>query len=259
MYSSYQTLFFGKHLHSFDQIDSTNNYAQQLLIREKPPEGTAIVAKYQTAGRGQRGNVWQSKAGQNIAISFVLYPQFITANHQFYFNQAIAFGVYEFAKEVLGEGVKIKWPNDIYYKKSKLGGILIENSIMGNHLNTAIVGIGINVNQTTFETHLPNPISMQQVTGKNYEIKNLIKKLCYYLEVQYLQLKTAKLTSITQQYHEVLYQKKEWHTYKDLETGQVFKGKIEGVTPFGKLILQTQTANGIMQKKVFAFKEVAYC
>src|ERR1035441_10550859 len=146
-----QTLFIGKNLITLDSVASTNNFAKDMLSNTRPVEGTAIMAKEQYAGRGQMGNAWETESGKNLTCSFILYPEFLEADKQFFLNMAVALAVKDFCEHVLHDEIKIKWPNDIYYHDKKLGGILIENSISGNKISSSVIGIGINVNQTAFD------------------------------------------------------------------------------------------------------------
>src|SRR5687768_14177982 len=137
------TLFIGKNVIELDSIDSTNSYSKELIIKEKPIEGTIITAREQLSGRGQMGNSWNAEAGKNLTLSIILYPDFLDADKQFYLNIAVCLAVKDFCESVLGDEIKIKWPNDVYHRDKKLGGILIENTIKGSQIASAVVGIGI--------------------------------------------------------------------------------------------------------------------
>src|SRR6476659_5800909 len=141
-------LFVGQSLVKLHEVDSTNDYLKNLLSNSKPLiEGTVIMAEYQTAGRGQKGNVWKSEKGANLTFSILLRPSFFNVNQQFQFNKAVSLGISDVLIEILGKEAKIKWPNDVYFNNQKLGGILIENTIKGNFLKESIVGIGLNANK----------------------------------------------------------------------------------------------------------------
>lgn len=235
-----------------DKIDSTNSHAARLLQKEKLEEGTIILAQEQWAGRGQRGTTWEGAYKQNIAMSLVLYPNRLASQYQFYLNQCIALGVYAFVAEELGDKVTIKWPNDIYYEDKKVAGILIENTLLGNKISTAIVGIGININQTIFSESVEKATSFKEITGKNYDILTLSKKLCSFIEVQYLQFMADKLAQIRRNYFNVLYRFQSWHYYETV------KGKLHAqiidVTPQGLLVLLGDDS----QQYQFNLKEVKF-
>jgi BirA family biotin operon repressor/biotin-[acetyl-CoA-carboxylase] ligase len=246
-----EPLFTGKNLVELDSVDSTNNFAKNLLSTSAPVEGTIILAKEQFAGRGQAGNTWKTEPGMNLTASLILYPDFLEIDRQFFLNMAIALAVKDFCEYVLNDEVKIKWPNDIYYHNKKLGGILIENVIQGTKLVSSVAGIGINVNQLEFDPALPNPVSLSQITNSNYEVKEVVKNLCVYLEKYYLQLRQRHFNFLDKAYTEALYRYQQTYAFKKGE--QSFKGEINGVTRDGKIIIH---ANGKELK--FGFKEVEY-
>jgi BirA family biotin operon repressor/biotin-[acetyl-CoA-carboxylase] ligase len=250
-----ETLFIGKNIIELDSVDSTNSFAKQLLTDNKPVEGTVICAREQFAGRGQMGNTWKTEPGQNITLSVVLYPDQLDADKQFFLNMAIALGVKDFCEFVLQDEIRIKWPNDIYYRDSKLGGILIENTINGSTIATSVAGIGININQQQFDPQLPNPTSMllikKPAEGNQYSIKQLAESLCAYLEKYYLQLRQQHYNFLDKAYTEALYRYQQTHEFKKGDT--IFKGEINGVARDGKLIIHSGT-----KELRFGFKEVEY-
>jgi len=246
-----KTLFTGTNLIQLASIDSTNNYAKQLLANSKPIEGTVIMAHEQLAGRGQMGNIWQSEAGKNLTLSLIMYPNFLEASKQFYLSMAVSLAVKDFCEEVLKDEIKIKWPNDIYYRNKKLGGILIENTISGSNLASTVIGIGLNINQLQFNPALPNPTSFAQVRNDNYDILSLIEPLCVYIEKYYLQLRQLHFNFLEKGYTQALYRFQQTHEFKKGE--QIIRGEIDGVTKDGKLIVQSGS-----KTYRFAFKEVEY-
>ena len=245
------TLFVGKNLIELDSIDSTNNYAKDLLSNSHPPEGTVVWAKEQFAGRGQMGNSWTTEGGKNVTISIILYPDFLEADKQFFLNMAVALAIKDFCELVIGDEVKIKWPNDIYFRNHKLGGVLIENSISDGRLSSSVIGIGINVNQEEFDPSIPNPVSLQQIKNSEFEIPNLVEQLCSFIEKYYLQLRQLHFNFLDKGYTESLYRYQQTHEFK--KGDNIFKGEINGVTKEGKLIIHS---NG--KELRFGFKEVEY-
>lgn len=245
------TLFIGKNLIELEKIDSTNNYAKNLLAKERPAEGTLIIANEQYSGRGQMGNVWQTDSGMNLTLSIVLYPDFLEADKQFFLSMAISLGVKDFCESVLNDEVKIKWPNDIYYHDSKLGGILIENTISGSRLSSSVIGIGINVNQKEFDPSLSNPTSLSLISNEAYKLPKLTEQLCSFIEKYYLQLRQQHYNFLDKGYMVSLYRYQQTHEFK--KGNQVFKGEINGVAKDGKLLIHSGG-----KELRFAFKEVEY-
>jgi BirA family biotin operon repressor/biotin-[acetyl-CoA-carboxylase] ligase len=230
------TLFIGRNLLTFDTLDSTNSYSLSLLAGPgKTPEGTLVMASGQRAGRGQAFTNWVSEPGKNLLVSLVLYPHFLDPPGIFLLSQAVSLGVRDALKTWI-DGVRIKWPNDIYVGNRKICGLLIENSIRAMHINHSVVGIGLNVNQETFPATLPNPVSMKNITGKEMNIQEVLSRLCNSIEKRYLQLKGGHAKEIREDYLASLYRYNEYHLFE--YGGQRFRAKIIGVGDDGKLVLE---------------------
>ncbi len=249
---STNTLFVGKVLFEFDSLNSTNQYAYELLAKERPAEGTVILTHNQYAGKGQATNKWESEPLKNLTFTIILYPKFLPARKQFLLNQVVSLSVFDTLKKYISDGLTIKWPNDIYVFDKKITGILIQNSLKGSSLQSTIIGIGLNVNQKQFISDAPNPTSLALEIGKIVDLKTLLAEFCQHLESNYLQLKGGQTTQLQQRYLNALYRLKQQQHYRRGD-GSIFKGQIMGVTDIGKLIIKTQ--NGIEE---FAFKEVSY-
>jgi BirA family biotin operon repressor/biotin-[acetyl-CoA-carboxylase] ligase len=245
------TMFTGKTRIELETVDSTNNYAKQLLATERPADGTLVFAHQQHSGRGQMGNNWLTEPGKNITASFIFYPNFLDADEQFYLNMAISLAVKDFCESLIPDEIKIKWPNDIYWGDKKLGGILIENSISGTKISSSVIGIGINVNQTDFETDLANPVSLNQITHLKYDLALLLDELSGFIEKYYLQLRQRHFNFLDKGYTVALYRYQQTHEFK--KGGQVIRGEINGVAKDGKLILHSHG-----KEMRFAFKELEY-
>lgn len=199
-------------------------------------EGTVIMADDQFAGRGQQENTWHSQSGLNLTFSIYLRPHFLPVEHQFKLNMAVSIGVITALKDYLNAGLKIKWPNDLYYNNRKLGGILIENTISSGSIKSSIIGIGLNVNQLDFESHLENKAcSLIQILHKQVDLIALLGKICHCIEVEYLNLRAAKPKDQQSLYLENLYQFGEISSYKSKNT--MFEGRISGVSEEGKLLV----------------------
>lgn len=244
-------LFIGKNLIELNTVDSTNNYAKEMLNGQRPPEGTCIITNEQTSGRGQMGNVWLSEPGKNITLSLILYPTFLDLSKQFFLSMAVALGVKDFCESVLQDEVKIKWPNDVCYGDCKLAGVLIENNISGSKIASSIVGVGINVNQTVFEENAKNPTSLAAITDSEHNLNNLTNELYFYIEKYYMQLRQLHFNFLDKAYTVAMYRYQQTHEFK--KGNQIFRGEIVGVAKDGKLIVQSGE-----KEFRFNFKEVEF-
>lgn len=195
-----------------------------------------IYTLEQTQGKGLGSNRWLSQRGQNILISFLFQPP-ITIQNQFYFNQYFAIAIRNFLSKYIKDP-KIKWPNDIYVGNKKIAGILIEHSIQGNILKYSIAGVGININQTSFEPEIPNPTSLSILTGKKYEIPTLINQLVQSLNESYHLIQNQDFIKLEQEYLKHLFQYQTVARYLIHE--QAFSGTIVGLSPIGQLLIQNE-------------------
>jgi len=221
------------------ETSSTNEYAKALLQKEKPAEGTLIIADHQSLGKGLDSNTWESEAGKNILMSMIFYPDFLKVEKQFIISMAIALGIVDFLKSLdTGNSFSIKWPNDIYSGKQKIGGILISNEILGEKFEHVIVGMGININQEKFSETLSNPGSLSLLTGEEFNLPELVEKLRDSVTARYEQLRDNDFDPIRDEYHKNLLGLDEWRkfTYK----GKQIRGKITGISEFGHLKLETE-------------------
>ena len=252
MIKTINTLFVGKALYEFDALDSTNQFALDLLAKEKPVEGTIVLTHDQYGGRGQLNNKWESEPQKNLTFTTILFPKFLLARKQFLLNQVVSLSVFDTLNNYISEGLTIKWPNDIYVYNKKITGILIQNSLQGSTLQSSIIGIGLNVNQKQFLSDAPNPTSLALEIGEEIVLGKILVEFCQYLEKNYLQLKTGQTDLIQQRYLNNLFRLGQNYHFSRKD-GTIFKGEIRGVTDIGKLIIKT--ANG---EEAFAFKEVGY-
>lgn len=229
---------------------STNSSIRQLLAEHTVPEGSIVISDYQTAGRGQTGNSWESEQGKNLTFSIVIYPETIAANEQFLISQITALSVKKTLSEYTGN-ITVKWPNDVYWKDQKICGMLIENDLTGYTIYCSICGIGININQERFLSDAPNPVSLKQITGKEYDLNEVLDKFRRHFYQLYLELLQEKKESIRQQYRDSLYRGQGLHTYYD-ENG-TFDAIIKDIEPTGHLLLQLKDG----ETRRYAFKEVS--
>jgi len=234
------TLFVGKVLLRYKTLKSTNLSAQSLLTTDNPPEGTTIVADVQTEGKGQRGNTWNSPQGVNLLCSIILYPKHLLPKQQFLLTMITSLALLDLSNELGISDVKIKWPNDIYVKKKKLAGILIQNNITAQKIMSSIIGIGLNVNQTEFDPSLLNPTSIKICHGEeNLDLEKILERVCYFLEKRYLQTKSSKgIKELRELYTANMYQVNKVASYSI--DGKAQAGIIKGVDEFGKLLLQLE-------------------
>lgn len=245
------TLFIGKVLLEYERLDSTNSQTERLLKEKKLAEGTVVFTMEQYSGRGQMGNSWFSDSFKNLAISIVLYPKIDFPNRQFALNQIISLGVMDCLSNLGIEGVKVKWPNDIMIEGKKVAGILIQNAISRKRISHSIVGIGININQDHFPENIGKPTSLYLETGQSFDIREVLQRLCVYIEYWYLKLAAGRFNEINEQYHNHLYLKNEPASFKD-GSENIFEGKIVQVSKSG--MLEIGTAKG---SRHFMFKEVS--
>ena len=246
------TLFTGRHYTFLPEIDSTNSYLSGILNNISLPEGATVHALKQRAGRGQKGSVWESEEGKNLLLSILFYPSFIEPKEVFLLNKTYSLGVYDFAKQWLKKNIFIKWPNDIYFGKMKLGGLLIENSINASRITSSILGIGININQKKFSSDLINPISFALIKNREFDLEELFNSLCSCIEHRYLQLKNGAYKKIDEDYHSSLYSLGEWKKF--VSNNICFDGNIQGVDENGRLIVQTTES----EIKKYDLKEIKY-
>lgn len=162
-----------------DSYESTNTYATALPVTPSDTEPVVVITDNQTAGRGQRGNTWESQPGKNLTFSLVMYPRFIAPARQFELSMLVSLGILNALRGLVGDPgrLKIKWPNDIYYGDRKIAGILIENSLTANAIDRTVIGIGLNVNQFTFVSDAPNPISMMHTTGTEFDLDAVLDRV----------------------------------------------------------------------------------
>ena len=216
-------------------VDSTNIYAMEQVHARLATPGTAYFAHEQLQGKGQRNKQWYSEPGQNLILSVVIRPPQTDPGLNFPLSVATALACYDFFKAYTGDETAIKWPNDIYWRDRKAGGILIENVIRGGIWEFAIIGIGININQVIFDPSLPNPVSLKQITGKEFMAVQLARELCGYLRIRLAQLEKEGFPVLLSDYNEVLYGRNMSRKFK--LAGEVFEGKIKSVSGEGELII----------------------
>jgi len=216
-------------------VDSTNNYAMAKIRDGVAKHGDAWFTHEQTHGKGRRGKAWKGEKGKNILLSISVATGFLTLYQQFYLSMTVSLGCFDLFKKYAGDETKIKWPNDIFWNDRKAGGILIENIIKGNVWQWAVVGVGININQTTFdlERTFP-PVSLKQITGKDFDIVELAKELHTSVMNRYEELKKDGFEKMLIEYNQYLFSLNKKVKLK--KGNAVFETVVKGVSQDGKLI-----------------------
>ena len=237
----------------FKTLESTNAYLQNLLNEGADIADNIVVTDFQTSGKGQGKNVWQSEDGKNLLFSIALDMSFLKAENQFFLTQMVSVAMINVLKKYLPEeSLFIKWPNDIYFNDKKIAGILIKNEIKGMMMGTSIIGIGLNVNQTSFDKNLPNPISMKMITGKDYDLYELLSSISQQLSANSYQPTTNSQQPTANSYIKHLYRYQQWAFYK--HEGSVKEMMIVGYDQFGRLILKEKNGHEV----VCDLKEIAF-
>ncbi|MDR1499563.1 MAG: biotin--[acetyl-CoA-carboxylase] ligase [Tannerellaceae bacterium] len=231
---------------------STNLYIIESLREQSLKEGTVVVAQSQTEGKGQRDASWESAPGENLTFSFILRPAGLPASCRTAISQLTALAVKELL-EACTDGVTIKWPNDVYWMDKKIAGILIENNISGGILRSSIVGVGINLNQTTFPEHLSEAVSLAQITGDTYDLDEALSRFMRRMFEYYHLLLKGDERTISSAYKASLYRGTEdFHNYRDADGS--FEARIYDVGRDGSLILERRDG----EKRGYMFKEVSF-
>lgn len=248
---SLNNLCIGNVLLEINECLSTNEYAKNLCSKSEPIEGTVVLTDKQTEGKGQIGNKWQAEPYQNLTFSVVLKPVFLKPEQQFMLSKIVSLACVETFEHFVPESFLIKWPNDIYFKNQKLGGILIENTLSLNKISSSIVGVGLNINQTEFKD-LPKAKSLKNLSGKNFDLKEVLGFLLKKLDTYYFLLRQGKLETINQKYLKKLLGFGNKIVFN--EKGILFEATVKGVNDLGQLVLELE--NGY--ERAYNFKEVAW-
>lgn len=228
---------------------STNSFLREHAA--ELPSLTLVTAREQTAGRGQRGNTWESQPGKNLTVSMLWKPEGFEACRQFAVSEAVSLAVADTLKE-FGIEAKVKWPNDIYVGDRKICGILIEHSVAGRNIESTVAGIGLNVNQREFFSDAPNPVSMLQSSGREHDLEAVLASLYRRLEERLQEVDGEGLHS---EYMTRLWRgDAQFHPFRDTATGAAFRAMITSVDPDGMLHLLTDR----FEERTYAFKEVSF-
>lgn len=235
---------------ALDETGSTNKYAKELP--EDQNHGlTLVTAEFQTAGRGAGTNRWESERSQNLLFSLISYPKGLLANQMFALSEVTAQAIRD-ALSSYTPGFQIKWPNDIYYNDKKISGMLIENDLRGKWVHRSIIGVGVDINQTSFLSDAPNPVSLAQILGKAVERNQVLNSILLQFNHYYGMMEREQFSELHNRYMQHLYRRNALHPYADA-TG-TFQARIIDVEPTGHLVLECQ--NG--EQRRYDFKEVSF-
>ncbi len=241
-------------------IEETDSTQDEVRRHFSDYDNMSVVAAFlQTAGRGQRGNKWHARVGENLTFSMLLrfggdgFPS-LDVSDNFRITKAATLAIVEYLR-IKGIDSLIKWPNDIYVRNKKICGMLVENTLEGGTITSSIVGIGLNVNQKDFPPQLVNPTSMAALTGESYDLRSELETLSRCLVVSFRRLLGGgDISAADQEYVSLLYRKGSYHEYSVGQEGTRMEGKIIGVTPEGLLMLENRKG----ELYQFAFKEISY-
>jgi len=242
----------GQEIHFFESLPSTQDLALTWARERQVKSGSVIRAGHQTAGRGQANNTWLDEGGLNIACSIIYYPDFgLSPAHTFYLSKWVSLAVRETLNPLLPEEVVIKWPNDIWYAEKKLAGILIQTSISGATVQSAVIGIGININQDAFGM-LDRATSLKQITGIAYDLERIMQDLLSNLNHWLSALEAGRLSQLDEQYIAQLLGLNQKRSFR-LPDGQIIQGQVSGIDEHGRL--EVVYNNSVHQ---FGFKEIEW-
>lgn len=235
-----------------EETESTNTLLSSCC--DSLPSGVVICARRQSAGRGQRGNTWESEPYANLTFSMLLRPSVIEASRQFEMSMIVSIAVCDALEKASGESFMVKWPNDIYAGDKKICGILIENSLAGRRISHSVVGIGINVNQRRFVSDAPNPVSLINLTRRSYDLESLLVSVCdTILRALETYESSPDPVALTAAYRSRLWRGEGFHRWHDVSRDEIFEAAIDDVAASGILTLKDRGES----RRSYAFKEVS--
>jgi BirA family transcriptional regulator, biotin operon repressor / biotin---[acetyl-CoA-carboxylase] ligase len=237
------TQIIGQNIIYFNQIDSTNNFAQELIKDQTVQNGTVIFAEEQLKGKGQREKSWVSEPEKNLTFSIILYPDNTCIQNPFIINKVIAVSLIEICLQYLPkETIEIKWPNDIMVNKKKISGILIENNFIGQHINFCVVGIGININQ---ENTMEHATSLYQLLNKAQNRADIFKDILEKIDLNYRFLLSHGYTFFENKFNQSLLGYRMSNLFKIKES--IIEAQLIECDTNGSIIIQTPNGNQAYQ------------
>ena len=241
---------------ALDETTSTNQYClAELCGRNRagiaPYSLAVITAEYQSLGRGQGANTWESERGQNLLFSILCHPAWVPVRAQFCISECIALAIRDALSELTGD-ILIKWPNDIYWRDCKISGTIIENTLSGGHIADCIIGTGVDVNQEVFRSNAPNPVSLKQILGHDVDRMALLKDIVRRIDAYLDDLRNGNYEKIATLYMSYLYRSHGFYAYQ-YKDGR-FEAAIVEVEDDGHLVLRDRDG----RLRSYAFKEVEF-
>ena len=245
------------------QTNSTNSLLRDLSAAQDLQEGFTVYTDFQTSGRGQQGNSWESADGENLLFSTLFCLRDIPIQRQFLLSELVPLAIVNVLEQYVKD-ITIKWPNDIYWRDKKLGGILIENFLQGSCIERSIVGVGLNVNQVKFLSNAPNPISLRCILGEDLSREKLLQEILD--EFKKLRPLLHQPETLKQCYMEHLYRRDGYFPYVEVacssepmriaqhDVNGSFLARIMDVSETGCLVLQDEQG----KQRTYHFKEVQY-
>lgn len=246
--SPQETRLFGKKLVFFPECSSTNSEAFRFTESQGIIHGAVVICDNQYAGRGQAGNTWLSAPGENLTFSLILEDP-ISPDRQFFLTIFLTVALAKTLSHISGTAVQVKWPNDLIVNGKKIGGILIENAVQGSRIRYSVLGIGLNINQTSFG-ELP-ATSLALLTAKSFNLQEIFDTLLVSIEHEFERMKSGLHLQLKEEWLKLLYLRGISHSFKTPEGS--FQGVVEGIDDHGRLIV----ADG-QEFRVFNFKEIIF-
>ena len=242
--------------HRLQTVHSTNSFLRELNGGDASFDMELATTEFQTAGRGQKGNSWESEKSKNLLFSILLHPVYVQPSKQFCISEAIALAVVKSLKEIVAEesvakDFTVKWPNDIYWKNKKIAGILIENELFGSTIRDCIVGVGININQQIFLSDAPNPVSLYNILGVNTNVEEVLDAIIKQFVANVSMIENGQTALLHKEYMDSLFRRKGIYPYRDADSE--FMATIKDVREDGRLIL----IDSDDKERIYEFKEVA--
>lgn len=242
--------------HRLQTVHSTNSFLRELNGGDASFDMELATTEFQTAGRGQKGNSWESEKSKNLLFSILLHPVYVKPSKQFCISEAIALAVVKSLKEIVADELvakdfSVKWPNDIYWKNKKIAGILIENELFGSTIRDCIVGVGININQQNFISDAPNPVSLYNILGVNTNVEELLDTIIKQFVANVSMIENGQTALLHNEYMDSLFRRKGIYPYRDADSE--FMATIKDVREDGRLILTDSDD----KERIYEFKEVA--
>ncbi|MBO5951484.1 MAG: biotin--[acetyl-CoA-carboxylase] ligase [Bacteroidaceae bacterium] len=242
--------------HRLQTVHSTNSFLRELNGGDASFDMELATTEFQTAGRGQKGNSWESEKSKNLLFSILLHPVYVQPSKQFCISEAIALAVVKSLKEIVADELvakdfSVKWPNDIYWKNKKIAGILIENELFGSTIRDCIVGVGININQQIFLSDAPNPVSLYNILGVNTNVEEVLDAIIKQFVANVSMIENGQTALLHNEYMDSLFRRKGIYPYRDADSE--FMATIKDVREDGRLILIDSND----KERIYEFKEVA--